>query len=65
MKRMGMEREGVSTRGAIASKMVMGGIEGGENAKGKVSKDGVRVAGLDVGRRAVGWWTDLRFTGGG
>ena len=39
MKRMGMEREGVSTRGVIASKMEVGGIGGGGNAKGKVSED--------------------------
>ena len=39
MKRMGMECEGVSTRGAIASKMEVGGIGGGGNANGKVSED--------------------------
>ena len=60
-----MESEGVSTRGAIASKMVVGGIEGGENAKGKVSEDGVRVVGLDVRRWAVGWQMNLQFTGVG
>ena len=39
MKRIGMESEGVSTRGAIASKMEMGGIGGGGNTKGKLSED--------------------------
>ena len=60
-----MESEGVSTRGVIASKMEMGGIEGGGNMKGKVSEDRVRVVGLNVEGWAVGWQMDLQFTGVG
>ena len=33
--------------------------------KGQVSEGGVMVAGLNVGRQAVGWQMDLQFTGVG